>query len=207
MQSRKKFRDLLTLGTRALLISLCFLIGATVYYAGYGLLRYNDQNSDVFFTWKYWRYYLMAILHPMLLCATWWFTYILSKQSGSTTGTMYTLFALAGLGYSLVFCVWELVILLDCNDTKIVGLETVPVHPHCFNRNAPADTYPDPGFLMTFIGGIFLGIFAAICTWFGLTSRLFLQSSQFRDRERGYEVMRREDPSSNVDNLAGGFAT
>lgn len=154
----------------AWVIGIFFVIGISGFCGGLAAMRYVDENGDIFFTWNYWRYVLVPVVSSALMMLT--ALYILALARNKVrSGLFYNVCAFLAMGYMGVVIVWEIIILVSCNDTKVVGPDTVPVHPHCINRDFPANNLPDIAFLLTFCGAAVLFIYSAITFWFSLTIR------------------------------------
>lgn len=154
----------------AWVIGIFFVLGISGFCGGLGAMRYVDDNGDIFFTWNFWRYALVPVVASILMMLTTLYLLALARNK-VRSGLFYNVCSFLAMAYMGVVIVWEIIILVACNDTKVVGLDTVPIHPHCINRDFPANDLPDIAFLLTFCGAAILFIYAVITFWFSLMIR------------------------------------
>jgi hypothetical protein len=131
------------------LIVLIMGIAGLGYLAGYGDVRYPNPNHDRFTTWVYWRYWIMVAVIASSLVAMLIYAYDVTVSVGRIRGFLFWGMA-AAIGYTAVFVVWEIIIWTNCTGINMASCQTT--RPHFVNRNYPADTTPDPAFLLTLFG-------------------------------------------------------
>jgi hypothetical protein len=178
----------------AWLITTFYVIGISTFCAGLGAVRYVDDNGDIFFMWKFWRYALVPVVTSVLMMLTTLYLLALARNK-VRSGLFFNVCSFLAMAYMGVVVVWEIIVIVSCNDTKVVGLDTIPVNPHCINRDYPANKIPDVAFLLTFCGAAILFICEGITFWFSLIIRTLTVMSavipytntRMVPREREYE--------------------
>jgi hypothetical protein len=139
---------------RAMMFLITLIIGGAIfgYGAGYGAIRYPDIVNDPFFTWVYWRYWVMLATLVATLVGMLFYAFDVSVSVGRVRGLIFWA-VMAAVGYTAVFLVWEIVIWTRCADNA-----TPSTCDHWRNRDYPATTSPDPAFFLTLFGAGLGGI-------------------------------------------------
>jgi hypothetical protein len=148
------YDELMNYRTWFFVISVVMWLAIAGFMAGAIAIRYTNPITEVFSTPKYWHYWWPVPIATFV----WFYTAVLITSNTRSYG-LFLILTLIGAGAEVAFVIMEVITLADCNDFN--GL--IPEHPACINRHYSADTFPDPTFLLTFVGGIGMALACFFC--------------------------------------------